>query len=145
MDITDKIIYGIIFPLMFCLIGGGLFARKGYNFFKTKRDKKCRCLSQTRGKIVDIHFMRINKRGAYFPVYEYTIGDKVFRVEIEFGTTYRQYKIGDEINIFYDFNYPDYSYIGGYKEDTFSAVACLLLGSVATLCGLYVGAVVWFG
>lgn len=43
MNLSDRLVFGIVFPLMFCLVGG-LFAKKGYNQLKTKRDKKVRCL-----------------------------------------------------------------------------------------------------
>ena len=56
--------------------------------FKTKRDKKRRCLSQTYGKIVSISSMKIQRHRAYFPTYEYVVGDEVIRIEINFGTTY---------------------------------------------------------
>ena len=97
MGLTEKFMFGIVFPLMFCSIGG-IFARQGYSYFKTKRDKKRRCLSQTYGKIVSISSMKTQRRRAY---------------------------------------------IDGYKEDTVSSVACLILGSIAVLCGLFVGLVVW--
>ena len=59
----------MIFPLMFCSIGS-LFARKGYVYFKAKKDKKHKCLTQTEGKIVSVNAMRINRRCAYFYTYE---------------------------------------------------------------------------
>ena len=142
MDLTDKVKFGIFFPLMFCSIGS-IFARQGYSYFKTKRDKKRRCLSQTYGKIVSISSMKMQRRRAYFPTYEYVVGDEVIRVEINFGTTYCPYKRGDQVKIWYDKNYPKYSYIDGYKEDTVSSVGCLILGSIAVLCGLFVGFAVW--
>ena len=39
MSLSQTIIFGMIFPLMFCSIGS-LFARKGYVYFKAKKDKK---------------------------------------------------------------------------------------------------------
>lgn len=145
MDWSTKIIFGIIFPLMFCLVGGGVFAKDGYVHLRTKRDKKKRCLSQTTGRIVDISAMRMKRRLAYFPTYEYVIGSKTYRIEIHFGTTKCQYKIGDEIVVWYDSSSPDYSYIDGYKEDNITATFGLIMGSLAALLGLYVGYVVWFG
>lgn len=41
MSLSQTIIFGMIFPLMFCSIGS-LFARKGYVYFKAKKDKKHR-------------------------------------------------------------------------------------------------------
>ena len=35
MSLSQTIIFGMIFPLMFCSIGS-LFARKGYVYFKAK-------------------------------------------------------------------------------------------------------------
>lgn len=71
MSVFEKFIFGIVFPLMFCLIGG-MFAKKGYNHLKTKADKKVRCLSQTWGKIVDIDSMSMTtsfgkKKESLFP------------------------------------------------------------------------------
>ena len=85
----------------------------------------------------------MQRRRAYFPTYEYVVGSEVIRVEINFGTTRCQYKRGDQVKIWYDRNDPKYSYIDGYKEDTVSSVACLILGSITVLCGLFVGVVAW--
>ena len=142
MSLFEKFMFGIIFPLMFCLIGG-IFARQGYFYFKSKRDKKRRCLSQTYGKIVSISSMNTQRRRAYFLTYEYVVDNEVIRIEINFGTTHCQYKSGDQVKIWYDKNYSKYSYIDGYKEDIVSSLACLILGSVAVLCGLFVGIAVW--
>lgn len=148
MGVMEKLINGICFPLMFCLVGG-FFARSGYNHFKTKIDKKQRCLVQTMGKIVNISCMtnktKNGRHRSYFPTYEYVVGDEVIRVETNMGTNYCPYKIGDQVKIWYAASSPRYSYIDGYKEDTFAAIGCLLLGSIAVLCGLFVGFVVWFG
>ena len=142
MGLTERFMFGIVFPLMFCSIGG-FFVRKGYFYFKTKRDKKRRCLSQTYGKIISICSMKMQRRRAYFPTYEYVVGNEVIRVEINFGTTRCRYKRGNQVKIWYDRNDPKYSYIDGYKEDTVSSVACLILGSITVLCGLFVGVVAW--
>lgn len=144
MGLTERFMFGIVFPLMFCSIGG-FFARQGYFHFKTKRNKKRRCLSQTYGKIVSISSMKMQRHRAYFPTYEYVVGNEAIRVEINFGTTRCQYKRGDRVKIWYDRNDPKYSYIDGYKEDTVSSVACLILGSITVLCGLFVGFVAWLG
>ena len=143
MSLSQRIIFGVIFPLMFCSLGS-FIARKGYVHFKTKNDKKHKCLSQTYGTIVSIRAMRVNRSSAFFPTYEYIVGDEVIRVKMNFGTTYRRYRKGDQVKIWYDASNPKYSYIDGYKEDTIAAVACLILGSIAVLCGLFVGFVVWF-
>ena len=85
----------------------------------------------------------MNKGRSYFPTYEYEVGTEVIRVEIDLGTRHCQYRIGDRVKIWYDTNSPSYSYIEGYKEDTFAAVGGLILGSIAVLCGLFVGIVMW--
>ncbi len=144
MGLIEKFMFGIVFPLMFCLVGV-FFARKGYVHFQTKGDKKLRCLSQTWGKIVNISQMKTGRHRCYFPTYEYVVGNEVISVEIDFGTTYCQYKIGEQVKIWYDASFPSYSYIDGYKEDTFASIGCLILGSIAVFCGLFVGFAVWFG
>lgn len=149
MDLSDRLLFGIVFPLMFCLIGG-LFAKKGYSHLKTKRDKKVRCLSQTWGKIVDIDSMSMTtssrrRKRAYFPTYEYAVDGEVIRVKYSMGTTRCQFKIGDQVKVRYDHNSPNYSYIEGYKEDIVASVGGLIIGSIAILCGLFVGLFVWFG
>lgn len=148
MSIFDKFMFGIVFPLMFCLIGG-LFAKKGYNHLKTKRDKKVRCLSQTWGKIVDIDSMSMTtssgrRKRCYFPTYEYAVQNEVIRVEYAMGTTRCQFKIGDQVKVWYAHNSPNYSYIEGYKEDSAASIGGLIMGSIAILCGLFVGLFVWF-
>ena len=149
MSISAKIIMGILYPLFFCLIGYGIFARKGHSLLKTKRDKKLRCLSQTWGHIVGINSMPIKKssggyKRCYFPIYEYEVNNKVIRAEYDAGTARCQFKVGDEVKIWYDSNSPDYSYIDGYKEDMPVAVGSLIAGYVCVFIGLFVGIFVWF-
>ena len=126
----ERLMFGVVFPFVFCSIGG-FFARQGYLHFKTKKEKKLRCLSQTEGKIVSIHSMRMQRRQAYFPTYEYGVNGEEISVEIHFGTTVCQYQRGDQVKIWYDPNDPKSSYIDGYKEDTVSSVGCLILRSIA--------------
>ena len=134
MSLSQTIIFGMIFPLMFCSIGS-LFARKGYVYFKAKKDKKHKCLTQTEGKIVSVNAMRINRRCAYFYTYEYEVNYEIITIEINFGTTYRQFREGDLVKIWYD---------KSNKEDIVAAVMSLIAGIVAVLIGLYVGMFVCF-
>lgn len=53
MSLSQSIVFGVLFPIMFCSLGT-FFARKGYINLKTKKDKKSKCLSKTRGKIVSV-------------------------------------------------------------------------------------------
>ena len=143
MSLSQTIIYGMIFPLMFCSIGS-LFARKGYVHIKSKYDKKRRCLTRTKGKIVSVSAMRMNRSSAYFYVYEYEVDYEIITIEMNFGTTNRQFKEGDQVKIWYDKSNPKNSYIDGYKEDTVAAVVSLIAGIIAVLIGVCVGMVVWF-
>lgn len=137
----DRIIAGVVLPLMFWLIGG-LFARMGYRFFRDRREQKRRCLSRTRGTIVDMQHMGIRTghryRVCYYPVYEYTVGSQVLRVELQYGTTSCPYRIGDGVTVCYDSKQPDCSYLEGYKEDLTSAAGSLVAGIVGILCGVFV-------
>lgn len=149
MNVIEKVlIYGICFPLLFCGVGG-FFTQKGYVHFVTKINKKRRCHSRATGKIADIKTttttVNHKARTSYFPTYEYIVDNEIIRVETKMGTNRRQYKIGDEVQILYDADSPNYSYIDGYKEDFLAAVGCLVLGSFAVLGGLYVGITALFG
>lgn len=96
MSLSQTIIFGIIFPLMFCSIGT-LFARKGYIYFKTKKDKKSKCLTQIEGKIVSVSAMRMDRNSAYFYTYEYEVNYETISIETDFGTTRRQFREGDQV------------------------------------------------
>lgn len=98
MSLSQTIIYGIVFSLMFFSICS-LFARQGYVHIKSKYDKKCRCLTYTKGKIVSVSAMRINRRSAYLYTYEYEVDYEIITIEINFGTTYRQFREGDLVKI----------------------------------------------
>lgn len=141
MSLSQTIIYGMIFPLMFCSIGS-LFARKGYVYFKAKKDKKHKCLTQTEGKIVSV--MRINRRSAYLYTYEYEVNYEIITIETNFGTTYRQFREGDQVKIWYEKSNPKYSYIDGYKEDAVAAIASCIAGTMLVIIGLFVVMFVWF-
>ena len=149
MGLFDKIMYGTIFPLICCLIGYFVFARKGFIHLKTKKDRKRRCLSQTIGTIVHIGSMRV-KRGSggygrcYFPEYEYVVNDEVISGKYKFGTSRCQYRIGEQVNIYYDAKNPKYSYIDGYKEDIVSVLGSVIGGSIVISMGLFIGLFIWF-
>ena len=85
----------------------------------------------------------MEKRRAYFPTYEYVVGDKTIKVETKFGTTYCKYRRGDKVKIFYDENNPEFSYIDGYKQDNVTAIGAIMMGSMAILSGLFVLFFVW--
>lgn len=143
MSLSQTIIFGMIFPLMFCSIGS-LFARKGYVYFKAKKDKKHKCLTQTEGKIVSVNATRINRRCAYFYTYEYEVNYEIITIEINFGTTYPQFREGDQVKIWYEKNNPKYSYIDGYKEDVVAAIVSCIAGTMLVIIGLFVIMFVWF-
>lgn len=143
MSLSQTIIFGMIFPLMFCSIGS-LFARKGYVYFKAKKDKKHKCLTQTEGKIVSVNAMRINIRCAYFYTYEYEVNYEIITIEINFRTTYPQFREGDQVKIWYEKNNPKYSYIDGYKEDGVAAIVSCIAGTMLVIIGLFVVMFVWF-
>lgn len=143
MSLSQTIIFGMIFPLMFCSIGS-LFARKGYVYFKAKKDKKHKCLTQTEGKIVSVNAMRINRRCAYFYTYEYEVNYEIITIEINFRTTYPQFREGDQVKIWYEKNNPKYSYIDGYKEDGVAAIVSCIAGTMLVIIGLFVVMFVWF-
>ena len=82
--LSEKIMIGTLFPLLFCGIGDFLL-KKSIIYFKTKKDKKKRCLSYTYGKIVNISSMKTNHSRAYFPTYEYVVNDEIIRVEMNWG------------------------------------------------------------
>lgn len=82
--------------------------------------------------------MRINRRSAYFCTYEYEVDYEIITIEINFGMTYRQFREGDLVKIWYDKSNPKYSYINGCKEDIVAAVVSLIAGIVAVLIELYV-------
>lgn len=84
MGLSEKIMIGTLFPLLFCGIGDFLL-KKSIIYFKTKKDKKKRCLSYTYGKIVSISSMKTNHSRAYFPTYEYIVNDEIIRVEMNGG------------------------------------------------------------
>ena len=149
MSISAKIIMGILYPLFFCLIGYGIFARKGYGLLKIKREKKLKCLAQTWGHIVGINSMPIKKSSGgytrcYFPIYEYEVNNEVIRAEYDAGTARCQFKVGDKVKIWYDSESPNFSYIEGYKEDMPAAVGSLIAGWICVFIGLFVGVFVWF-
>lgn len=145
MTIMEKIMAGIFLPFIFCVVGG-YFANYGFDYFKTKRVKKRKCLAQTKGKIVNISSASGSKnlRRTYFPIYEYTVNNKPITIEINFGTTSCQYNIGDEIKIWYDKNNPKFSYIDGYRQESISAIVSFVLGTITIICGLIAAVFVWF-
>lgn len=148
MSITEKILAGILFPMFFCLIGYGIFVRKGNSLLRTKRDKKLKCKSQTWGHIVGIKSMPMKKSSGgytrcYFPVYEYEVESNLIRAEYDAGTARCQFKVGDKVKIWYDSESPDFSYIEGYKQDMPVAIGSLVAGWLCVFIGLFIGTFVW--
>lgn len=97
MSLSQTIIYGIVFSLMFFLYVVCLQDRDMFTLNPNK--KKRRCLTYTKGKIVSVSAMRINRRSAYFYNYEYEVDYEIITIEINFGTTYRQFREGDLVKI----------------------------------------------
>lgn len=128
----EKIMVGTLFPLLFCGIGSFLLW-ESFAYFKVKKDKKYRCLSYTYGKIVNIDSMKTNRKRAYFPTYEYRVDNEIIRIEMNWGTTYCQYKRGDQVKVWYDYNDPQYSYIDGYRQDNTAAIGGMIVGSMVLL------------
>lgn len=85
----------------------------------------------------------MNRNSAYFYIYEYEVNFEIISIKTDFGTTRRQFREGEQVNIWYDQSNPNYSYIEGYKEDTVAAIASLFAGILLVLIGLYVGFFVW--
>ena len=56
-------------------------------------------MTYTKGKIVSGRAMRINRRRAYFYNYEYEVDYEIITIDINFGTTYRQFREGDLVKI----------------------------------------------
>ena len=92
-------------------------------------------MTNTKGKIVIVSAVRKNRISAYFFNYEYEVDYEIITIEINFGTTYRQFREGDLVKIWYD---------KSNKEDIVAAVMSLIAGIVAVLIGLYVGMFVCF-
>ena len=123
MSLSQTIIYGIVFSLMVFLY---VVCLQDMDLFTLNPNKK----SVDVWPIVSVSAMRINRRSAYFYNYEYEVDYEIITIEINFGTTYRQFREGDLVKIWYD---------KSNKEDIVAAVMSLIAGIVAVLIGLYVG------
>lgn len=88
-------------------------------------------MTYTKGKIVSVSAMRINRRSAYFCTYEYEVDYEIITIEINFGMTYRQFRESNLVKIWYDKSNPKHSYINGCKEDIVVAIVSLIAGIVA--------------
>lgn len=96
----------------------------GIIIFKNMEKKKRVCTSKTSGKVIDIE-EDTREMIAYSPVFEYTVGDHKYVKEYTYGSNVIPYKIGQEVEIYYNPNKPDQYYVKGdtlYKRVTKIAV-----------------------
>ena len=114
----------------------------GIIIFKNMEKKKRVCTSKTSGKVIDIE-EDTREMIAYSPVFEYTVGDHKYVKEYTYGSNVIPYKIGQEVEIYYNPNKPDQYYVEGdvlYKRVAkiiiFLGIICLLLSLVFVVIAL---------
>ncbi len=105
----------------------------GIIIFKNMEKNKSVCTSKTLGKVIDIE-EDTREMIAYNPVFEYTVGDYKYVKEYTYGSNVIPYKIGQEVEIYYNPNKPDQYYVKGDTLYKRVAKIAVLIG----ICFLFV-------
>lgn len=114
----------------------GLFwIMRGIIIFKNMEKNKSVCTSKTSGKVIDIEEYK-GKMIAYNPVFEYTVGDYKYVKEYTYGSNVIPYKIGQEVEIYYNPNKPDQYYVEGDTLYKMVAKIIIFLGIICLLVSL---------
>ncbi len=120
-----------------CAVFGILLAFVSAAVLRSSGRRKARCTKTKRALLYDVTEQYDKDKGheLYFPVYEYTVDDKVFHIVSRMGTNSREQ--ARTVNVIYDPGDPQYSFIEGQGSGKLGfilmAVAALLLVSAAIM------------
>jgi hypothetical protein len=105
-------------------------------FYRNKKVKE-QCTSRTEAIVIDIvisESTRTSRNGFertvyfYFPVIEFCANGRVMREKLCIGYSYKKYKVGETITIFYNPNKPTEYFIEGDKSKKFIGTVCIIVG-----------------
>ena len=120
---SEMLIFKIIF-FGICFFLGIVFLILGIAINNNRKKKEKRCTLKTCGKVINVvkHNNYDNSQeirtSSWYPVIEYRIGENIIKAESHYGNIKPQYKIGQEVQIYYNpQNYNEY-YIEGNKVQT---------------------------
>ncbi len=117
-----------IFGIIFAVIGLLLIIM----FFRKKKN----CTSVTKGTVVDIDVERNYDRehdrsySVEFPIYEYTVDGQTYTEKATSSSGNSKYRIGDEVDIYYNPIKPDEFYVSGENAEIILGVVFLIIGVI---------------
>ncbi|MCH5316255.1 MAG: DUF3592 domain-containing protein [Eubacterium sp.] len=102
-----------------------------------------RCTEKTTGTVVELVIEKSttsNHRTSYiyFPVIEYQVGDRTISKKSNSGQNPPKYKVGQQVEIYYNPNNVEEYYIKGESAPKFIGILFVVLGSIAVAVGVTV-------
>ena len=132
--------------LILALSIGGTFVVTGIVFLiagivmKNNSQKiRERCTQKTIGKVIDIAKIEMDRYDyTWVPIFEYMVGERKFKKESRYGGVQNKYKIGQEIEVYYNPENPNDSYIGK-EEGKSTGFFAIIIGATVIGIGIFVG------
>ena len=133
--------------LILALSIGGTFVLVGFIFLiagiiinNNVKKIQTRCTEKTIGKVIDIvEWKSYTEDGishSWFPVFEYIVGDRKLKRNSQYAGVSDKYKVGQEINIYYNPENPQDCYIEGEER---KMMWIIIVGIITIGAGIFVG------
>ena len=142
MEMTPGMLVAILIMIGLGLIGIGLW------MLMKERKKKAACSAAVTAELVgynkktesEIEEGKIQHTAYYYPVFRYTVGGEEYTAASSFGTNKRRWKVGAQVNIFYNPEDPgmarapgEFGGYFGFAVATILGLACMAFGILAAV------------
>ena len=134
----------LIFTSMLFLLVGIIFIVAGIIVMKQGDSLKQRCSEEAIGTVVEVicesdySTTENTYTYTYYPVIEYQVGDRMLSQKSRSGQDPPKYKVGDQVEIYYNPNNVEEYFIKGDSTPKYLGIGAIVLGSIAVAIGLFV-------
>lgn len=129
----------LIFTGMIFLLVGIIFIIAGIAVINQGNVLKNRCTEETIGTVVEVicelDSNTTDSSYTYYPVIEYQVGDRTISQKSRSGQYPPKYKVGEQVEIYYNPNNVEEYIIKGDSTQKYLAIGCIVLGSIAVAVG----------
>lgn len=120
----------IVFGLMFAAIGAWFVVRSIM--------QKVNCTESTIGRVTDISIERNRDSDGHisvmkYPIFEYDVNGEHFIEKSRVGSNTTKYRIGQEVEIFYDPNKNDNFYVSGEHATSIMGIIFFIMGMAVVI------------
>lgn len=103
----------------------------GIRSLKYKKEKQRSCTSKTYAKVKELKVYERRRHHYWHPIFEYTVGELKVTNEYIYGSQPPKYKIGEQVEIYYNPKNHDEYYVVGNNSHSVVIIAYIALGIMA--------------